>query len=138
MRIAIPVQERTGREAAVAGHFGRAETFAVVDTEEDAITFADHEGGHGSGRDSPPVTIIDAGAEVVLAGNLGRKALERLQSADIEVYRGAEGTVADALEAWEDGDLEAVDPSDVHGHDHEHGHGHDCNHSHGDCDEHEH
>ncbi|MDR5656567.1 NifB/NifX family molybdenum-iron cluster-binding protein [Halodesulfurarchaeum sp. HSR-GB] len=161
MRVALPSTNRDERSAPVATHFGRTAVFTVVDTETEEIEFLEHEGGHGPNSSPPPVTIANADVDVVVAGDIGRGAVSRLQDAGIEVFRGAEGTVEEALAQWEAGELEAVDPGDVHGHDHgdhdhehgdhehghghghgdhehEHGHGHDHSHEHESDDDHEH
>ncbi|APE96170.1 NifB/NifX family molybdenum-iron cluster-binding protein [Halodesulfurarchaeum formicicum] len=148
MRVALPSTNRDERSAPVATHFGRTAVFTVINTETDEIELLEHEGGHGHDSSPPPVTIANANVDVVIAGDIGRGAVSRLQDAGIEVFRGADGTVDEALTQWEAGELEAVDPGDVHGHDHgdhdhdhgdhEHGHGHgDHEHGHGHGD-HEH
>lgn len=138
MRIALPTSEDDEETATVSGHFGRTAGFTIVDTDSGDTEFVPNTGGHGSDGSPPPVTIIEAGADVVLAGNIGRKAVSRLQEADMVVYRGADGTVADALDQWRSDELTEVKPGgDGHGeghdHGHEHGHGEGHDHGHGDC-----
>lgn len=126
MKIGVPTVGDGGVDAAIADHFGRAPVFTVVDTGSDAIETVENRGHHQGGSSPPPVTLAAAGAEVVLAGQIGRGAVTRFEDRGIEVYRGASGTVRDAIAAWEAGDLERVGPGDVHGHGHgEHGHDHD-------------
>ncbi len=134
MRIALPTDEGDDETAAVSGHFGRTDGFTIVDTDADETEFVPHTGGHGRNASPPPMTIIDADADLVIAGDIGRGAVSRLRDAGIPVHRGAEGTVADALSQWREDDLSEVDPGDVHGHghgdDHDHGHGDDHHHDH--------
>ncbi|MFW6458986.1 MAG: NifB/NifX family molybdenum-iron cluster-binding protein, partial [Halodesulfurarchaeum sp.] len=132
MRIALPTDEDGGTGTLVSGHFGRTGGFTIVDTETDEAEFVSHAGGHGPNASPPPVTVTEAGADAVIAGDIGRGAVSRLREADITVYRGAKGTVAEALERWRAGELTEVGPEDVHGHDHdhEHGHGHGDGHGH--------
>ena len=127
MRVAIPTTGDEGRAATVATHFGRTAGITVVDTETDETTFVPHEGGHGAGGNPPPFTIFETDASTVVAGDIGRGAVARLRDEGLTVYRGAEGTVAEALEQLAEDELTAVEPEDVHGHGegHEHGHGHD-------------
>ncbi|MDZ7849477.1 MAG: NifB/NifX family molybdenum-iron cluster-binding protein [Halodesulfurarchaeum sp.] len=142
MHIALPTGENGGKAAPVSEHFGRTAGFTIVDTETDESEFVAHTGGHGPDANPPPVTVADAGVEVVIAGNIGRGAVSRLRSAGATVYRGADGTVSEAIEQWRDGELDEVETADVHGHDHEHGydheHEHDHGHSHGDGHGHDH
>lgn len=130
MKVGLPTHGEDGENAAIAEHFGRAPVFTILDTETGAVETVENRGEHHGGSGSPPVILAEAGAEVVLVGNIGRKAVTRFEDRGIAVYRGASGTVAEAVAAWEDGTLERVGPEDVHGHGE--GHGHD--HSHGEHD----
>lgn len=140
MRIAIPTTEDEGRASTVATHFGRTAGITVVDTETDETTFVPHEGGHGAGGNPPPFTVFETDASTVVAGDIGRGAVARLRDEGLTVYRGAEGTVAEALDQWANDELTAVEPGDVHGHGegHEHGEGHGEGHGHGHDHDHEH
>ncbi|MBS3760248.1 NifB/NifX family molybdenum-iron cluster-binding protein [Halodesulfurarchaeum sp.] len=132
MLVALPTSAEGTKAASVSSHFGRTDGFTLYDTDTDETDFLEHTGGRGRNASPPPVTITEADADVVIAGDIGRGAVSRLQKAGITVYRGAEGSVADALDQWREDALTEVDPADVHGHDHGHGHdgGHD--HDHGD------
>ncbi|MFW6265662.1 MAG: NifB/NifX family molybdenum-iron cluster-binding protein [Halanaeroarchaeum sp.] len=135
MYVCIPSLGDGGLEADVSAHFGRAPTFTVYDTDAETAHVVDNRGEHHGGHRSPPDAIADTGADVLVCGNLGRKAVDRFDDHGIDVYRGAEGTVAEALERWEAGDLDEAQPGDDCGHDHGHGgghgHGHGEGHDHG-------
>jgi predicted Fe-Mo cluster-binding NifX family protein len=49
---------------------------------------------------------------VVLTGHVGPKAMSVLQRAGIQVAVGAEGTVQEAIEAYQRGDLEPTEEAD--------------------------
>lgn len=138
MLVALPTSAAGGTGASISMHFGRTEGFTLFDTDTDETEFVAHTGGHGPTGSPPPVTVSEAGADVVIAGNIGRGAVSRLQEAGITVYQGAEGTVEEALAQWRDGALAEVDPSDVHGHGNDHDHGQGHNHGHGDGHDHSH
>ncbi len=127
--IAIPVDEDAGLESEVCPHFGHAAAFALVEVEGGRITacrvvanpMADH---HQPGV--LPGFVRDTGANVLLAGGLGPRAVDLLHGFGIEVATGAEGCVRDAVTAFLAGDISGVTPCE---HDHDHG---------GGCQEHGH
>jgi predicted Fe-Mo cluster-binding NifX family protein len=138
MLVALPTSAEGTKAASISSHFGRTDGFTLFDTDSGETEFLEHSGGRGRNASPPPVTIIEADADVVIAGDIGRGAVSRLQEAGISVYRGADGTVADALDQWREDALEEVEPADVHGHDHSDEDGHEHGHDHGDEHGHEH
>ena len=137
MTICIPITDGDGLEASVSQHFGRAPAFAVYDPDSETVDVVDNDSHHHGGSRSPPNIIAETGAETLVCGNLGGNAAERFDAMGIDVYAGAEGTVRDAVEALQDGELTPVGPDDDgcghdhgdgHGHDHSDGHGHDGHH----------
>ncbi|BDZ69679.1 hypothetical protein GCM10025861_01960 [Methanobacterium petrolearium] len=67
---------------------------------------------------TPGEFIAGSGANKLLCGNLGPKAIQMLQAAGIEVYTGASGTVIEALHDWEEGKLKlaSMDSACADGH----------------------
>jgi len=61
-------------------------------------------------------TVVDAGAEAVLTGNCGPNAARTLAAANIRLYTGVSGTVAEALQQFKDGKLAAADGANVDSH----------------------
>ncbi|QSG07803.1 putative Fe-Mo cluster-binding protein, NifX family [Halapricum desulfuricans] len=133
-------------DADVSPHFGRAPNYTVYDTEVGTLEVHGNDGRHHGGNRSPPEIIASTGADALVCGNLGQKAVERFESMDIDVFRGASGTVEDAVEQLQTGELEEAVPDgtncsgdghgDGHGHDHGDGHGH--SHDHGEGHDHGH
>jgi len=114
----------------VSEHFGRAPTFTVYGTDAEESWVVSNQGEHHGGSASPPNLIADTGADVLVCGNLGRKAVDRFDDLDITVYRGAEGTVETAIQRWQADEFDEAQPGEGCGHDHGHGdHDHD-NHAH--------
>lgn len=135
MKVCIPSMGDGRLEAKVSTHFGRAPNYTLYDTETAAIEVLSNDGKHHGGGRSPPEIISNIGADVLLCSNLGRKAVERFDAMEIDVYCGATGTVRDAIDQLNAGELEAAVPGGEYcGHEHEHGHGHE----HGDEHGHEH
>ncbi|WP_136689730.1 NifB/NifX family molybdenum-iron cluster-binding protein [Halorhabdus amylolytica] len=135
MLLCIPSRDDGTLEAPTSPHFGRAPNYSVYDSNTEEVEVIDNDGQHHGGRRSPPKIIAETGADTLIVGNLGQRAVERFDAMDIEVYCGAEGTVSDAIEQFEAGDLEAATPDGTHCEGHE-SHDHDDGHSHGHDHEH--
>ena len=99
--------------------FGRAKCFIVVDTETGDRVVHDNAqnlnavqgAGIQAGR-----TVIDLGVAAVITGNVGPKAFATLRAGGVEVYSGAAGTVAEALEKFQAGELPRASEANVEGH----------------------
>lgn len=113
MKIAVTC---VGKEmnSQVDPRFGRAAYFLIVETE--TMAFEAVENGNvaaagGAGINSAKV-VIDADAQAVLTGNCGPNAERTLKAANVVLYTGAQGTVAEAVEQFKVGALtEATGPS---------------------------
>jgi predicted Fe-Mo cluster-binding NifX family protein len=87
MKIAIPAVEIGGFETEIHENFGRADYFAIVNTENDEIEFidnsaADQSSGAGVGAAQ---LCADNGADIVAAYHFGPKAYKALTAAGIKV-----------------------------------------------------
>ena len=113
MKIAITSSGKT-LDSKVDPRFGRAAYFAIIDTETMDFSAIENESAAaagGAGISSAKV-VIDAGAEVVLTGNCGPNAERTLSAANVKLYIGATGTVAEAVELFKSGKLtEAAGPN---------------------------
>ncbi len=126
MKIAVPVEN--GR---LTGHFGGCAEMAfltVADgqvTDQQTLATPAHEPGVF------PRWLAEQGANVVIAGGMGQRALNMLAQANIEVILGAPAETPDALAAaYLAGTLTAGANACTHDHDHGHGHGHGHGHHH--------
>ncbi|MBN2081630.1 NifB/NifX family molybdenum-iron cluster-binding protein [bacterium] len=111
MLIAISATDR-GLGATVDPRFGRARMFALVDSDTpEEVRMLDNVGNSdqlsGAGI-STAQAVVDAGAKVVISGRVGPKALDVLSAAGLEIYTGADGSVSDAISAWQAGRLTPV------------------------------
>jgi predicted Fe-Mo cluster-binding NifX family protein len=61
-------------------------------------------------------TVSRLGCECLLTGHCGPKAFRALSAAGIRVYNGANGTVGEAIAAFEAGKLALAAEADVDGH----------------------
>lgn len=126
MKICIPVLEDKGMESRISAHFGSAPRFAIVDADTaDCRIIINHNEHHAHGMCHPLAAIGREHPDAVVVGGIGSGALARLQAAGIEVFLSDARTVAQAVEAFKNGQLSRIDPAQsCQGHAHGHGHGH--------------
>lgn len=130
MKVCIPTMGNRGLDEQVGEHFGRVPTYTVVDTETNEVKVIDNTSEHMGGRGYPPEIIAKTGAEAMLCGGLGRRAIAMFEDMGIMVYIGANGTVRDAVQMWKDGRLQPATDENAcrqhafrrEGHDHRHHH----------------
>ncbi len=118
MKVAIT---STGQDlnSQVDPRFGRAKYLLVVDLETDELVVYDNAqnadtvqgAGIQAGR-----AVVDLGASALLTGHVGPKAFATLDAADVVVYTGASGTVAEALTKLKTGELTSTEKANVEGH----------------------
>jgi predicted Fe-Mo cluster-binding NifX family protein len=126
MRIAVSAETNNGLESIVAQHFGRCPYFALVDLEGKEVKAVQvvtnpFYGGHQPGQ--VPGFIHQQGADVMLSGGMGGRAIQFFEQLGIQAATGATGTVQAALERYLGGELSGAAPckeSVEHGHGHEH------------------
>lgn len=119
MKVAIPVAAAT-KEAKVDLRFGRTRFFAIVDTENNDWQFIDNsqdmQAAQGAGIQAA-TTVANAGAEAIIAINLGPKAIQVLQGGGIKVYTAPENVAAEAaVELLKDNQLQEMAGANVEGH----------------------
>jgi predicted Fe-Mo cluster-binding NifX family protein len=113
MRIAISADDSRGLDSVVSPHFGRCAYYVVVDLEGREVQkvgavenpyYVHHQPGQ------VPGFIERQGADVMLAGGMGRRAIALFQQCGIEAVTGASGTVRHALEQYLGGELVGAAP----------------------------
>ncbi len=118
MKIAISSEGKDLSDR-IDARFGRARGFIVFDTESGKAEYVDNkqnlESAQGAGIQSAR-TVIDAGAEALITGNVGPKAYSTLNSANIKIYLFSEGSINDAITAFKDGRLKLTENANVEGH----------------------
>ena len=134
MKICVPSMGHNGLDEQAGEHFGRVPTYTLVDTETNEIKIIDNTSEHMGGSGYPPEIIAQSGAEVLICGGLGRRAVAMFEELGIMVYVGASGTIKDAIKMYKTGRLQAATDENAcagHGHDHGDGHGHagECGHN---------
>ena len=122
MRIAVSADTKNGLDSVVSPHFGRCPHFILVDLEGrevDQVREVDNPyyGNHQPGQ--VPAFIQSLGANVMLTGGMGGRAIMFFQQFDVEGVTGAYGTVRQSVERYLGGQLQGAAPckeSQEHGH----------------------
>ena len=121
MKIAIPTRGKNVDE-----HFGHCEYYTIVHISEDKKIdkTESFEAPVGCGCKSNIASVLaDMGVELMLAGNMGQGAVNKLNSAGLRVIRGCSGNVDEVAKAYVNDEI--TDSGIVcSNHDHEH----QCNH----------
>jgi len=117
MKIAVTSQG-TDLDSQVDPRFGRAAYILIVDTETFEFDVLDNKENvnalKGAGIQAASV-VNDKGAEVLLTGYCGPKAFMTLEAAKIRVANDVEGTVEDAVKAFNEGKLTFAEKANVEG-----------------------
>ncbi|MFW6040256.1 MAG: NifB/NifX family molybdenum-iron cluster-binding protein [Thermoplasmatota archaeon] len=106
MRVSIPCMGDDGLKERISSHFGRAPYFAIFDIETEDLRFVPNESEHMGGSGKPPRIMDEEDVDIMLTANLGRRAIALFEEIGIKVYCGAEGTIQETLDQWEEGKLE--------------------------------
>ena len=113
MRIAISSDDDRGLEGVVSHHFGRCPYYTLVDIEDGEVKHTEVISNPYYGQHAPgvvPQFIHNKGADVMITGGMGARAMAFFQQYGIEVVTGASGTVRYALEHYLHGELKGAEP----------------------------
>lgn len=124
MKIAIPT-----RNNIVDDHFGHCEYYTIftVDKGNTILDKETYEAPQGCGCKSDISSILkEKGVEVMLAGNMGQGAVNKIHAEGIQVVRGCSGTVINVATSYLKGFI--IDSGLICSHNSQDGHSHVCNH----------
>jgi predicted Fe-Mo cluster-binding NifX family protein len=112
LRIAISADNKNDLDSPVSPHFGRCSCFILVDVEGGEITGVTavdnpYFGNHVPGQ--VPAFVHDQGADVMLTGGMGRRAVDFFQQHSIKTVTGASGTVDQAVRQYLAGELHGLE-----------------------------
>jgi len=115
MKICITA-EGDNLESRVDPRFGRCAFFILLETETmefEAVRNSQAAGGAGiqSGN-----IVVDKEAKVLLTGNIGPNAFQVLQAAGIEIVTGISGTVQQAVDKFNSGEIKSTGGPNVDAH----------------------
>jgi len=138
-RIVVASEDSLGLAGQISQHFGGCAAFTVA--EADAAEIVTHRvvpnpsaGAHRPGV-LPVFVARELGADALIVGGIGAKAVQILSRQGIEVCAGFQGMVREGIEAYLRGERGTASPGCSHDHgcgEEPHGHG---SHSHGGCGE---
>jgi predicted Fe-Mo cluster-binding NifX family protein len=122
MRIAVSAENKGGLDSVVSPHFGRCPHFVLVDLADCDVKGVQeidnpYYGNHQPGQ--VPAFIHSLGANVMLTGGMGGRAIMFFEEFGIEGVTGAYGTVRQSVERYLGGELKGAAPckeSQEHGH----------------------
>ncbi len=117
MKVAVPA--RAGNlEAPVDPRFGRCPVFVLVDTQDLSYQVLPNEAAtQASGAGIAAVQLVaNAGAEAVIACHLGPKAFDALTAGGLKIYQFTGGTVKEAIQALQAGQLSEMSAANVPSH----------------------
>lgn len=123
MRIAVSADNKNGLDSVVSPHFGRCPYFVVVDLDDKVVGEVrelDNPFYEGHQPGQVPGFIASLGANVMLTGGMGGRAIMFFEQYGIEGVTGAFGTVRQSVERYLGGELKGAAPckeSQEHGHD---------------------
>lgn len=109
MEIAVSATGNT-MESQMDQRFGRAASFIVVDTQTMEYEPIDNTAAASSGGAgiSAAQLVADKDAEALITGNVGPNAMNVLNAAKIEIYKGRAASVKDNVELFMKGELERI------------------------------
>jgi predicted Fe-Mo cluster-binding NifX family protein len=113
MRVAISADDSRGLDSVVSPHFGRCPYYVLVDLDGRQVNQVSAVENPYYGRHQPgqvPGFIQSQGADVMLAGGMGRRAIGFFQQYGIQAVTGATGSVSHALEQYLGGTLQGAEP----------------------------
>jgi predicted Fe-Mo cluster-binding NifX family protein len=113
MRIAVSADDNNGLDSVVSPHFGRCPYYILVDLEGQEVRQINTVENPYYGQHQPgqvPGLIHSQGANVMLTGGMGRRAIAFFQQYGIQAVTGASGTVHRALEQYLGGGLQGAGP----------------------------
>ncbi len=108
MKVAVSARGSTP-DSDIDERMGRTYWLMIYETKNNSWQAINNDSGrnalNGAGQHTANL-LIDLGVEAVLTGEIGPRAFRLLNSAGIDVYLGAAGTVMDTLVSWHDGQLD--------------------------------
>jgi predicted Fe-Mo cluster-binding NifX family protein len=117
MRIVVPVIDKTGLDAQLSEHFGRAPYFTIVELDEKGNIISEktesNSGEHFNGTGHPstcmhPLRILQFNPNALITYGLGPRALSIFQSANVAVLKAKTNTVRGVLSEYTNNQLEEL------------------------------
>jgi predicted Fe-Mo cluster-binding NifX family protein len=111
-RIVFPVLDKSGLDARLSEHFGRAPYFAVIHLDETGAVSnqrtVPNDSEHFGGTGRPPQRILQLNPSAVVTYGMGPRALGFFQTARVAVLRANANTVRELVKAFNNNELEEL------------------------------
>lgn len=117
MRIAFASEENLGLRSQLSSHFGRCPFYVFVDIENDEIKRVEVKENPFFNKHVPgavPQFIAKEGANVMVAGGMGPRALDWFGRLNVQPITGTSGIIEEVLKDYLAGSLRGVEPCNVH------------------------
>lgn len=111
--IVVAAEDACGFGGEVSAHLGRAPFFLLAEADGKTVAVSEvvpNPYAGSDGRGAVPRFVRDMGAEVIIAGEMGRQAIEMFHGFGIDVATGTTGSVATVLGAYLRGEHRGVAP----------------------------
>ena len=109
MKICVPTMTADGKAAEVHDHFGSAPFFTVYDTEGDTIeVIANDNAHHQHGTCLPTNILSECKIDAVLCRGMGLRAVNKLNEANVRVYKADGAAVSDVIAAFKEHRLQQL------------------------------
>ncbi|MBE6062844.1 MAG: diguanylate cyclase [Clostridium butyricum] len=117
MKIALPKNENE-----INQHFGKSRSFEIITIEDNKILEKKEINSESLQHNHGGLATLlkEEGVSVVITGGIGQGAIDGLKSQNLDVIRGASGSIDDIVASYISGEL--VDKNIVCSHDHHHDH----------------
>lgn len=113
MKIIIPTDNKKGLKDTVAEHFGRCQTYTLLDEKGNVLEIIDNTSEHMGGLGLPPELMKKHGADILLCKELGPRALNLCKQFGIGVYVIKAKTVKKIFTTWKNSKIKKAGLTDV-------------------------
>jgi len=108
MKIAFPTKGYKGFKEKIFSHFGSAPTFTVVESKSGKVKTIKNE-PQPEKEIFPPDILVKNKVDVVIAPDLGEKAIQKFKDYKIKMFKAAPGEkIADLVKKYNNGELKRI------------------------------
>ena len=118
MKIAFASEDSKGLESVISHHFGRCPYYVFVEVENGEVQSVTVKANPLYNEHIPgvvPQFVADEGANVIVAGGMGPRAIDWFKRLNVQPVTGVSGIVKDVLEKYLKGEISGAEPCDEHG-----------------------
>jgi predicted Fe-Mo cluster-binding NifX family protein len=123
-RIVVPTENKSGLEANLAQHFGRAPYYTIVDLDEShqivGVRIEVNKGEHVGGAGHPHEHLLALEPNIFVVQGMGPGCLSSLRDAGVTVLKATGITVKEITELFKKGKLNELEGGCENAHHHQH------------------